>query len=122
MKKIIALILSLACMQLIYAADAANIKIRLSGPTHHNSYFLCIPNIGCLSIDAANKGKIYPVLHDFAMNPIYITDINSYHAYSQGLPSSCDLTVQQNQTITISGKLVVQSGGIRVNNLRCAIK
>ena len=121
MKKLIFMLFALTCVQFAYAADSANIKIKISGVSN-NRYFLCIPDMGCLSILAAQKGKVFPILRDIDMNTIFVTDTNNYHVHSQGLPDSCNVVVKTNQTITIYGKLVVKpSERVQVNQLRCSV-
>lgn len=125
MKKVLFLLASLIFMPVAHAYDynAANIKINISGAIHNNSYFLCIPNIGCLSIMAAKKGKVFPILHPIEMDNIYVLDRgNNYRIQSQGLPKSCNVTVATNHTITISGNLSVGANNqVRLSGLHCSV-
>lgn len=116
--------LLLSSLNPAFADDAAaNIKIRINGAIHDNTYFLCLPDLGCLSIMAAKKGKIYPVYRNFDMNTIFITDTNDMQVYAQGLPKSCDVAVKTNQTITISGTLTVGADKrAHVQQLRCSVQ
>jgi hypothetical protein len=51
MKKLLLLALSLMSLQNpAFAGSTANIHIRIAGAASDNTYFLCIPNVGCLSI------------------------------------------------------------------------
>lgn len=125
MKKWFLLLLVLSCTQLAFARDypnAANIKIRIATPAKDNRYFLCLSTVGCLSIKAANRGKVFPVLRSFDMSTIYVTNLGNMKVYNQGLPKSCAVTVEPNQTITISGSLVAANGGAAaIKNLRCSV-
>lgn len=123
MKRILVAMMILCSTQFAFAYDAANIKIKVSGAIHDNSYFLCLPDIGCLSIYAAKtKGKVYPVLHNIDMPHIYVTDVNNFSVYPQGLPESCKVKVKTNQTITIHGDLVKSTDGkVHINNLGCSV-
>ena len=122
MKKLLVLTMLVMTSMQIYAADTANIKIKIAGAIHDNSYFLCVPDIGCLSILAAKKGKVYPMLNPVEMNTVFITDTRTMRVYNQGLPQSCNVTVQKNQTITIQGSLQTQPGGkVILKNLHCVI-
>ena len=124
MKKFLVLLLTLGCMQFAYADNdpTANIKIKISGAVKDNRYFLCVPNIGCLSILAAQKGRIYPIYHPIEMDKMYVANLQNFRLHSQGLPSSCNVTVNTNQTITIYGKLITGSNNtVLVNNLRCSL-
>ncbi len=122
MKKcLIALLLLFTSVQLAFADDTANIRIRITGAVD-NRYFLCEPNIGCLSIyNAVRKNKTYPIYHSIDMDKLYVTDTADMGLSPQGLPKSCDVTVNTNKTITIYGNLVPSKTGMRVNNLRCTL-
>lgn len=123
MKKLLAVLLSLVLMQTAYAYDAANIKIRMSGPIHDNRYFLCMTGVGCLSILAAKNGTVYPILSQVKMRSLYVVDAaNNLRLTPQGLPSSCDVTVKKNQTITISGHLAAGANkSVELNQLHCSV-
>lgn len=105
------------------AFAAANVKIKLSGAINDNRYFLCLPNVGCLSIKAAQKGKVYPFPNDINMGKVFITDrSNQYRVSPQSIASSCQTTVKTDQTVTITGNLAVQKDkSIQINQLRCSV-
>jgi hypothetical protein len=122
MKKLLIVLLCLILMPIAYADDTANIKLRISGAARDNNYFICLPNIGCLSILAANKGKVYPIYHAIDMSNIYVLDIrHNLRLSPQSIPSSCNVSVQPNQTITISANLASGKNGTRLNQLHCSI-
>ena len=129
MKKFLAMCLAISCLNLIgfvqtaYGDDFANVRIKISGAAKDNRYFLCLPNIGCLSILAATtKGKIYPVTHSFEMDNIFVTNMDDFRVHPQGLPTSCNVTVKTNQTITIYGKITQgQNDSILINQLHCSV-
>jgi hypothetical protein len=118
-------VLSLSLHTLVGFADdnaAANIKIKLTSSVHDNRYFLCMEGVGCLSVLAAQKGKVYPVFHPVEMDNLYVNNVLSMRLSPQGLPKSCDTTVQPNQTITISGQIIGGPGdSAYINNLRCTV-
>lgn len=121
MKKWVSLLLAFVCAQQIYAADTANIKIKIAGNITHNTYFLCMPDLGCLSILAAKRGKIYPIMNNIEMNTLFVTNARNRRVYNQGLPDSCNVTVKKHQTITIHGTLNTHADQVKVDNLRCTI-
>lgn len=127
MKKLIILALTYLAISTMPCAfadtSAANIKIKVTGTAKDNRYFLCLPDIGCLSILSAQKGKIYPIFHSVEMSGIYVTDVSdNLRVYPQGLPASCNVTVQPNQTITISGNIAKgPHKSIYINKLHCAV-
>ena len=122
MKKFLVLVITLGLTQFAYAADTANIKLKISGPITDNRYFVCEPDVGCLSILAAKNGKVYQIMRDVDMNTLFVMDAtNRPRVYSQGLPTSCNVDVKTGQTITIYGNLSKNANGVRLNNLRCAV-
>lgn len=123
MKKLLLLLLSLVLIPSVYAADSANIKIKVNGAITNNRYFMCLPNVGCLSILAAKKGKVYPVLSKIKMSGIYVADTASKMRLNpQGLPASCNVIVNPKQTITISGTLAAgPNNSVVLKQLRCSL-
>lgn len=123
MKKLFILIMSLIIMPAAIASQTANVRININSPAHDNRYFLCLPNVGCLSIFMAKRGKVYPVLHPIAMSGIYVTDASNRLLVSpQGLPQSCKVTVNQSQTITISGSIQKSANNsVRISQLHCSV-
>ncbi|VVC74941.1 hypothetical protein AQUSIP_02150 [Aquicella siphonis] len=123
MKRLLILFIALAGIQTALADDAANIKIKINGAMGDNRYFLCLPDVGCLSMLAAQKGKIYPIFHSVDLSEMYITDTgNSFHLSAQNPGSSCNTSVDTNQTVTITGNLANKgNGGVSINQLHCKI-
>lgn len=123
MKKIIiSFLLILSCIQAAYALDTVNIKIQIAGALNDNRYFMCIRNIGCLSIRAAKQGKVFSMMRTFEMDNIYIVNLKNNQLYSQGLPNSCSIAIKPQQTITISGKLSAgPNDSARIDQLRCSV-
>lgn len=117
---VLAAAISLSAAQ-AYADPAAKIRFNISGTARDNTYFLCIPNVGCLSILAGDEGKTYPVFHPIEMDGIYVTNIDhNFQLSDEGLPSSCKVTVQTKQTITISGSIhTVGKGNVILSGLHC---
>jgi len=122
MKKILMLLLAISSLQLAYAYDAANIKIKIAGAIQKNDYFLCVPDLGCLSILDAQKGKIYPITHELEMENMYVLNADGFRLTPLGLPKSCNVKVATHQTITISGKLVKgPQDVVHINQLHCSV-
>lgn len=105
-----------------FAEDTANIKIKVSGSTSDNRYFLCLPNVGCLSIKAAAHGKIYPFYHPIEMQGIYVTNLETLKVNGMGLPQSCNVNVSQGQTLTIQGNIAQgPNHSVYINGLHCSL-
>lgn len=121
-KRLTLIAVALMSFHSAYATDTANIRIKMSGAIHDNTYFLCLPNVGCLSIRHGQEGKIYPVMQQIAMDRMFVVNQDTRQLSPQGLPDSCKVTVKPNQTITISGKLTVgQEDIVHINQLRCSV-
>ena len=122
-KKLFIILVALTFIPVSMADSSANIKIKMKGAGHNNRYFLCLPDVGCLSMLAAKKGKVFPIFHPIQMNNIYVMDVNNhFKVFNQGLPSSCNVTVQQDQSITISGNITLGAkNSVIVNQLHCSV-
>lgn len=122
--KLIMLIITLATIKTAFADDsAANIKIRISGATSDNRYFLCMPDTGCLSIRSGVAGKVFPIFHSVDMSSIYVTDVsNNFQVSGQPTPTSCNVTVDPSHSVTITGSIAVGANHkVRINQLHCTV-
>lgn len=121
MRKLLCSALGMMFLNSVYANDFANLKIKISGVMPDNKLFLCVGNVGCVSIAAGDKGKVYPMTPgniDF----VYTTSISNMRLYEQKLPRSCNISVQSNQTLTITGHVVKGANQqIHINNLNCKV-
>lgn len=122
MKKFIASILAMAMFSPVFAADTAKLSIRISNPVKENKYFLCLYGIGCLSIRAGNHGKVYPIMASTDLGNIQkmvVTDVTDMQMHAQPTSKSCEIVLQKNQRVTITGQLVVKNKTPYINNLHC---
>ncbi len=103
----------------IFAANDANLKIRVAGTGKNNSYFLCVSGVGCVSMYAAEHGKSYP-LNPGQIQRIYMVNRSNLRSYFQPLPASCNVTVNSNQTLIVKGRMV-RSYNTRIEHLECAV-
>ena len=126
MKKFLSsMLIALVCIQAVpmaYAASVANIRIKVTGALKDNRYFLCLPNVGCLSILAGEKGKVFPVFQPVQMSNIFVTNVTDFSVFAQGLPDSCNVTVDDKKTLTISGHITTgPQNSVVINQLRCSV-
>lgn len=104
------------------ATDSAKIKLNIKTPSSMNKYFVCLQGNGCLSVLAANKGRVYPYFSPIQMGNIYLANMDNLRVYPQGLPPSCNVKVNMNQTITLNGKIVVGRNNVpHITNLSCRV-
>lgn len=124
MKKLVLLVAAVISLNTAAFADSsANIRINIQGAVSDNTYFLCLPNVGCLSILAGDRGKVYPVYHPIEMDNIFVTNVDhNFKLSAEGLPASCNVTVQTNHTVTISGRIVpLGNGNTELAGLHCHV-
>ena len=122
MKKILAVILSVALMTSSFAYDFAKIKIRVSTPAK-SPYYLCLYGIGCLAMDANTRSKTFGI-SSFDMGNILkvvITDGRTMLIYMQPSPASCNVNVDAGHQLTISGTLIEKQSGPYISGLRCSV-
>jgi len=121
MKKLLAAVLSLIVINSAYALDHTQLRMKIAGPIKDNRYFLCVTNIGCISILNGNKGKAYPLTPGVVSN-VYTINASNMRLHTQPLPKSCDVTVKENQTLRVTGKLVEgPNSKVYINNLQCSL-
>ena len=120
--KVIAMLLCLASFQSVFAddTDIAKLKIKLSGPVNNNAYYLCVSNNGCSRISAAAKGEIF-MMDAGSVNYIFAANMRNFTMRAQALPESCKVSVAKNQTLTVSGKIVVKNDSPYIDGLRCEV-
>lgn len=120
MKRLLIILLSIALVNPLFAYTSAKLRMKIAGPIKDNRYFLCVTNIGCVSILAGNQGKIYP-LGDGHISNIFMINIVNKRMYTQPLPGSCEVSIKNNQTLSVSGKLIEGSNNTRLSNLQCRV-
>lgn len=121
MKKIVLCVLGLMCIQSIFAADFAKLRIKIQGATSDNRYFLCVGTVGCVSIKAGDKGTLYP-MQAGNIDYIYTTSVAAMRVYPQSLPSSCNVEVKNDQTVTVTGRIVQRSNeDVHIEHLNCHV-
>jgi hypothetical protein len=126
MKKIfisLILVVTLTLSHLAYAWESANVHFALTGAKRDNTYFLCLPNIGCLSVLVGDHGKVYRIDHPFKVTGIFLTDVDdNFRLNYEGLPASCKVTVKTNQTLTITGHITPEPNkGTYISDLHCSL-
>jgi hypothetical protein len=100
--------------------DMAKLKINFTGPVNNQAYFLCVSNNGCSRISAAAQGKIY-WMDAGNVNWIFAASMKNLTMRSQPLPASCKVMVNKNQTLTVSGKLIIKDDSPYIGHLKCNV-
>ncbi len=125
MKRLLLSVAAVGCLLWCESAladtfDMAKLKINFTGPVHNQAYFLCVSNNGCSRISAAAQGKIYWI-DAGNVSWIFAASMKNYTMRSQVLPASCKVTVNKNQTLTVSGKLIVKDDSPYIGHLKCSV-
>jgi hypothetical protein len=118
MKKLASFILSIALIQPAYAGETATLHLKISGAMGNTPYFLCVSNVGCVKIksDASYPMSAGNINYIF---PMTLADLRLHH---QIMPKSCDVAVESNQTVTVTGKLKMgPNAQMYINNLNCKV-
>lgn len=119
MKKFIGLLL--CSLAISNVAHSANLNIKIAGAGKDNTYFLCLEHTGCVSMLAANHGKVFP-LDAGQVNRIFMVNSGNLRVYMQPLPKSCNVNVDANQTLTVKGKIVKGANdNTHIGNLECSV-
>lgn len=118
-KKLLLGFLLLSTLATASYADTANIRMRINGATSDNRYFLCIPNVGCLSIARGDAGKVYPFYNDVRMRNLFLTNLQNFEVSAMGLPPSCNVTVKTGETLAIHGTIRTANRTAYIANLYC---
>lgn len=123
MKKLLAALCMLLLSNSIFAADVAMVKVHIADPIAENKYFICLYNVGCLSIRAGDNGKAFPMMPQDIGNieKFVVTDVTDMSMYTTPSNNSCNVQVNAGQTLTVSGQLVVAKSGPVIKNLRCSV-
>lgn len=106
-----------------YADDTfANLVIKMNGAGNNNTYFLCVEEgVGCVSIEAANHGRIYP-LNPGTVENIVLINTRTLREYPTPLPASCAKPVNANQTLTMKGSIVKEANDkVYIRDLKCSV-
>ena len=121
MKKILIAVLSLTLLNSAFALDTAKLRMKISGAVKDNRYFMYVGSAGCLSVYAAQHGKEFPLDAGTVKN-VEMVNMGNLRGYNQTIPSSCNVTVNKNQTLTVSGKLVTgRDNKVEIHNLSCSV-
>ena len=116
-------IMKMGVLFLLHSANAAsipNLHIKMSGDIK-NTYYLCVSNAGCVNLAAGVKGHRYP-MNAGDINYIMMANAANTRMYPQPLPSSCQVELNENQTLVVSGKVThAANDHIYISQLHCAV-
>lgn len=120
MKKIIINISFLFVLNSAYASSIPNLEMKISGNIK-NTYYLCVSNAGCVNLAAGVQGKSFPVSAG-NINYVFITNAANTRMYPQPLPNSCQIALNKNETLTVSGEVTkAANDDIFIKKLHCSV-
>ncbi|MBA3661523.1 MAG: hypothetical protein H0W64_07335 [Gammaproteobacteria bacterium] len=99
--------------------ETVQIRIKINGNFKDNRYFLCIPNVGCLSMKAAAAGKTYPIFHPIEIRGLFVTNMQTKQVQALSTPLSCRVKADPGQSLIITGNLSQAGTKTQVTSLRC---
>jgi hypothetical protein len=114
MKKLVVILLSYFAAHSVFAADSANLKLNFTGATQN--HYLCISNAYCINMAKISQKSV--AMDPRTLKRIIMLNLATKRMYPQPLPSSCQVTVEKNQTLTISGKMMPDQS---ISQLKCAV-
>jgi hypothetical protein len=120
MRALVTLVLGIILLNSAYADGVANLRIKVSNQLKNNDYFLCLPDAGCFSIAAAAAGKVYKI-DSGTVTGLLTADVPKGRLYAQDLPKSCQVTVDGDRTLTISGKLRIINARVDLTQVHCQV-
>lgn len=120
MKKLALTVLGLICINNAHGADVAKLNMHLSGNIDSH-YYLCVSNSGCVSVKAGEQGFVFP-LTPGKIQHIFLSSSADFRMYPQAIPNSCQVEVNGNQTLHISGTIVKNgTNNVNISNLSCSV-
>jgi hypothetical protein len=98
-----------------------NLHMKISGDIK-KTYYLCVSNAGCVNLAAGVQGKKFP-MNPGDINYIFITNAANVRMYPQPLPASCQVELNENQTLVVSGKVATKAANddIYIEKLHCSV-
>ena len=115
------LLIGVLSLSVFGSVNAANVSVKMTGPTHNNRYFLCLYDVGCMSMEKAAQQNKFSISSGTMKNllKIAVTDTKTMQVYTQPISHSCQVEVDKNQTVNITGSLSVDGDTVRINQLEC---
>ncbi len=102
----------------IFAFDGSKVRINVSA--NSNMEYLCVSQLGCINISQAH-GRAFP-LNSGQVSYIFLANGRNYRMYPQALPNSCNVAINNNQTLVVSGVVSkAANDNMHINGLRCAV-
>lgn len=104
----------------VLAYDGSKLRMNIGGKVT-GTHYLCVSHVGCINIAAGQSGRTFP-LTPGSVNYILLAEGRNYRMYPQALPHSCNITINQNQTLVVSGRVSkAANDNMYINQLRCSV-
>lgn len=118
---IFSLLLSGLAMQPVLAADTADqlpkLHMKITNTLKGQQFALCL-SATCYVLSDHQKEI---ALADNTVSSVVMTNMNNMQMYTQVLPESCKVNLKNNQTLTVTGKLVGKEQSVFLNDMKCSV-
>jgi hypothetical protein len=121
MKIVIAALLVMSSLSLanVALADSAKLRMNITGDAKQS--YLCINNLGCYKMGPDSHGKDFPV-DLVSVQYLAMANMSNSRLYKQTVPTSCNVSVNANQTLVVSGHVTKAANDTMViNGLHCSV-
>ena len=105
--------------QLAYADEPnlPKLKMKIINTIKGQNFALCLSE-NCYALTTPDQDI---ALEGASISSIIMANVNNMQMYAQNVPDSCKVTLKENQTLTVTGKLVAKNTAVLLNNLRCSV-
>jgi hypothetical protein len=102
-----------------YADDSAlpKLKMKIINTIKGQNFALCLSE-NCYALTTPDQDI---ALEGATIDTIIMANMNNMQMYAQSVPDSCKVTVKENQTLIVTGKLVAKNSAVYLNNLDCSV-
>lgn len=121
MKKIIMTVAALIMGSSAFA-DPAKLSVKISG-AENKPFFLCLYGAGCFNIHSGDRGRTFNISSKAMTNlkQVFVADLRTRKMHAQTITDSCNIVVNENQKVTVLGKLAVKNSVASIENMRCVV-
>jgi hypothetical protein len=95
----------------------AKLHMKITSKINDKIYALCLSDT-CYPLVA--KGKLVSI-EASKVSSVIVTNMTNMVMYTQKLPASCQVTIDRNQTLVVSGQLVAKGGSVYLDKMHCAV-
>jgi hypothetical protein len=99
------------------AQQMPRLHMKIVNPWRNQQFALCLSET-CYVLSDKQKEI---ALADNTVNSVVMTNMSNMQMYAQVLPESCKVSLKNNETLTVSGKLVAKDQSVFLNDMKCSV-